>query len=186
MKSDISQDDAKSTNRFMQQKGSIHNDSDLELGTGHHLFTHEESNKHQEHHVLKDFETFMKTKPEFSIKDNTSNPGPLGLFGFGLTTFLLNMSNAGVFPMTSIVFSMGILYGGIAQIIAGIFEWYKNRLFPSVVFISFGFFWISLIMIFILSALGIAPPPDDEGMGFYLFIWGSMSFVFMISSLKRP
>ena len=178
MKTDLSPDDPESGNRFINVNGTLCTEPDAR-----NLITH--GNKHQEQ-WSNVFEAFMKTNPEISIRDTTSDPGALGLFGFSLTTFLLNMSNAGVFPMTSIVFSMGILYGGIAQIIAGIFEWYKNRLFPSVVFISFGFFWISLIMIFILSALGIAPPPDDEGMGFYLFIWGSMSFVFMISSLKRP
>lgn len=54
--------------------------------------------------------------------NNIANPGPLGLMGFGMTTILLNINNAGFFPLTSVILSMGIFYGGIAPIIAGIFE----------------------------------------------------------------
>ena len=57
-----------------------------------------------------------------SLKDNTASPAPLGLLGFGLTTFLLNLHNAGVFPINSMILAMGICYGGLVQIIAGIFE----------------------------------------------------------------
>ncbi|WP_323116821.1 acetate uptake transporter, partial [Klebsiella variicola] len=54
--------------------------------------------------------------------DRIANPGPLGLLGFGMTTILLNVHNAGFFPMASVILSMGIFYGGIAQVIAGLFE----------------------------------------------------------------
>ena len=76
------------------------------------------------------------------ISDTTANPGALGLLAFGMTTIILNMSNAGIFAMGSVVFSMGIFYGGIAQIIAGIMEWKKNNTFGMVAFISYGSFWI--------------------------------------------
>ncbi|WP_368897548.1 acetate uptake transporter, partial [Morganella morganii] len=51
--------------------------------------------------------------------DRIANPGPLGLLGFGMTTILLNVHNAGFFPMASVILSMGVFYGGIAQVIAG-------------------------------------------------------------------
>lgn len=181
MKPDVSSEDPKG--RFHQKSGS-HNESDIELATAHRLMTHDD--KHHEHHALIDMETFMKAKAEFAIRDTTSNPGPLGLFGFGLTTFLLNMHNAGVYPMSSVIFAMGICYGGLAQIIAGIFEWYKNKQFTSVVFISYGLFWWSLIFVLIFSATKVAPAPDNIGMGWYLFIWGCLSFGFMIASVKKP
>jgi len=182
MKSDLSPEkEAENGSRFMplQAVGTISSEPDMRN------LLHNGSDKHHEQ-LLRVFETFMKSKPDFSIRDTTSDPGPLGLFGFALTTFLLNMTNAGVFPLTSVLFAMGICYGGLAQIIAGILEWHKNRLFPFVVFLSYGLFWWSLVLILILSSLGIAPPPDDEGMGFYLFLWGSLTFGFMIASLKRP
>jgi succinate-acetate transporter protein len=56
------------------------------------------------------------------IKDHSANPAPLGLLAFGLTTVLLNLHNAGIFEMNSMILAMGIFYGGIAQIIAGIME----------------------------------------------------------------
>ena len=172
--------------KFNHIKSNSQNESDLELATGNRLFTHDdEKTKHHQNQNF-DVESFLKARPEFSIKDTTSNPGPLGLFGFGLTTFLLNMHNAGVYPMSSVIFSMGLCYGGLAQIIAGIFEWHKNRTFTSVVFISYGLFWWSLIFVLIFSAVGVAPAPDDIGMGFYLFIWGVLSFGFLVASVKRP
>ena len=48
------------------------------------------------------------------IKDHTANPAPLGLFGFGMTTVLLNLHNSGVFPLDTMVLAMGVAYGGIA------------------------------------------------------------------------
>lgn len=54
-----------------------------------------------------------------------ANPAPLGLMGFGMTTILLNIHNAGFFPIGSMILAMGIFYGGIAQIIAGIMEFKK-------------------------------------------------------------
>lgn len=56
-----------------------------------------------------------------------ANPGPLGLLGFGMTTILLNLHNAGFFPLSSVILSMGIFYGGIAQVIAGLIEYKKGN-----------------------------------------------------------
>ena len=63
-------------------------------------------------------------RPWRSVKtDNTAGqPPPLGLMGFCMTTVLLNIHNAGFFPLSSMVLAMGIFYGGIAQVIAGIME----------------------------------------------------------------
>ena len=80
----------------------------------------------------------------FVLKDLTANPAPLGLLAFGMTTVLLNLHNAGVFALGSVIFAMGIFYGGIAQVIAGIMEWKKNNTFGTTAFISYGIFWLSL------------------------------------------
>ena len=56
------------------------------------------------------------------VKDTTANPAPLGLLAFGMTTILLNLHNAGFYGLGSMVLAMGIFYGGIAQVIAGIEE----------------------------------------------------------------
>ena len=54
-----------------------------------------------------------------NVKDTTANPAPLGLLAFGMTTILLNLHNAGLFEMGTMILAMGIFYGGIAQIVAG-------------------------------------------------------------------
>ena len=65
-------------------------------------------------------------EPITQIKDTTGNPAPLGLLGFGMTTVLLNLHNAGFYELNSMILAMGICYGGAAQIIAGIMEWKKG------------------------------------------------------------
>lgn len=82
--------------------------------------------------------------------NNIANPGPLGLMGFGMTTILLNIHNAGFFPLTSVILSMDIFYGGIAQIIAGIFEYKKGNTFAATAFSSYGLFWLSLVGLLML------------------------------------
>ena len=61
------------------------------------------------------------------IQDTTSNPAPLGLLGFGMTTVLLNIHNAGFYCFNTMILGMGVSYGGIAQVIAGIQEWKKGQ-----------------------------------------------------------
>ncbi len=74
-----------------------------------------------------------------------ANPAPLGLMGFGMTTVLLNIHNAGFFPVSAVVLAMGIFYGGIAQIIAGIMEFKKGNTFGTTAFTSYGLFWLTLV-----------------------------------------
>ncbi|MGA9030843.1 MAG: acetate uptake transporter, partial [Methanoregula sp.] len=69
--------------------------------------------------------------------DLTANPAPLGLLGFGMTTVLLNLHNAGFIELGSMILAMGIFYGGLAQIIAGIQEWKKNNTFGATAFTSY-------------------------------------------------
>jgi len=76
------------------------------------------------------------------IKDTTGNPAPLGLLGFGMTTVLLNLHNAGFYELNSMILAMGICYGGAAQIVAGIMEWRKGNTFATLRFFllaCFGF-----------------------------------------------
>ena len=91
-----------------------------------------------------------------SIMDTTANPAPLGLMGFGMTTVLLNLHNAGLFGLGSMILAMGIFYGGIAQIIAGVMEWKKKNTFGTLAFTSYGLFWLSLVALILLPKLGLA------------------------------
>ncbi|MCD8351776.1 MAG: acetate uptake transporter [Planctomycetaceae bacterium] len=112
------------------------------------------------------------------------NPAPLGLMGFGMTTILLNLHNAGFFPVTSIVMAMGLCYGGLAQVIAGILEFRKGNTFGMTAFTSYGFFWISLVGIWVLPTLGWTEAPPLAFMGWYLALWGVFTFFMFIGTLR--
>ena len=120
----------------------------------------------------------------FFLIDGTANPAPLGLLAFGMTTVLLNLHNAGFFALGSMILGMGIFYGGLAQVIAGIMEWKKNNTFGTTAFCSYGFFWISLVALIILPGLGLAAAPESAAMGSYLFMWGIFTTVMFIATLK--
>jgi uncharacterized protein len=116
--------------------------------------------------------------------DMTANPAPLGLMGFGMTTVLLNLHNAGFFVLGSMILAMGIFYGGLAQIIAGIQEWKKNNTFGATAFTSYGMFWLTLVALLILPKLGLAEASSKEAMAAYLFMWGLFTAVMFIGTLR--
>jgi len=118
------------------------------------------------------------------IKDTTANPAPLGLLGFGMTTVLLNFHNAGFYELNSMILAMGICYGGIAQIIAGIMEWRKNNTFAATAFISYGLFWLSLVTSILLTKLGWATASSEKAMAAYLAMWGLFTGVMFIGTLR--
>ncbi len=118
------------------------------------------------------------------MKTEIANPSPLGLLGFGMTTLLLNLHNAGIIPLSIVIVAMGFALGGAAQIIAGIMEFKKNNVFGATAFTAYGFFWWSLIIIWINPFDGIAAA-DDISMGFYLLIWGIFTFMMFIGTLKH-
>jgi succinate-acetate transporter protein len=121
------------------------------------------------------------------IKDTTGNPAPLGLFAFGTTTILLNLHNAGIFKMNMMILAMGIFYGGLAQVIAGIMEWKKSNTFGTTAFTSYGFFWLTLVGIVLLPNMSPefqALAPDDAAMAWYLLIWGLFTAGLFIATLR--
>lgn len=118
------------------------------------------------------------------IKDLTANPAPLGLLGFGLTTVLLNIHNAGFFEINSMILAMGIAYGGIAQLFAGLMEYRKGNTFAMVAFSSYGLFWWSFVILLILPKLGLASATSPASLAAYLFMWGLFTLVMFIATLK--
>lgn len=119
-----------------------------------------------------------------TINDTTANPAPLGLLGFGMTTVLLNLHNAGLFPLDAMILGMGIFYGGLAQIIVGIMEWKKNNTFGTTAFTSYGLFWLTLVALIILPQTGYAVKPNAVAMTAYLTMWGIFTGVLFIGTFK--
>jgi len=118
------------------------------------------------------------------IKDTSANPAPLGLMAFGVTTVLLNLHNAGFFSLTSMILAMGIFYGGIAQVIVGVMEWKKGNTFGTVAFSSYGLFWLSLVGILVMPAMGWGAAADNGGMIAYFIMWGLFTLLMFVGTLK--
>jgi uncharacterized protein len=118
------------------------------------------------------------------IKDTTGNPAPLGLLGFGMTTVLLNIHNAGFYPLNTMILAMGIFYGGICQIIAGIMEWKKGNTFAGTAFTSYGAFWLLLVALLLLPKMGMGTATSEGAMAAFFFMWGLFTLVMFIGTLK--
>jgi uncharacterized protein len=121
-----------------------------------------------------------------AIKDTTANPAPLGLLGFGMTTVLLNLHNAGFYSVNSMIIGMGIFMGGIAQIFAGLQEWKKNNTFGATAFTAYGSFWLSLVALWLIpkTSFGAAYASDEKSVGFYLLLWGIFTLFMFIGTLR--
>ena len=112
-----------------------------------------------------------------------ANPGPLGLLGFGMTTILLNVHNAGLIPLSIMIIAMGVALGGLAQLIAGIFEMKQGNTFAGTAFIAYGAFWWSLVIIWTMAPAGLAA--DKIAMGYYLSVWGIFTGFMFIGTLTH-
>ncbi|MFX1258319.1 MAG: acetate uptake transporter [Promethearchaeota archaeon] len=120
------------------------------------------------------------------MSNDLANPAPLGLMGFGMTTVLLNLHNAGLYSLNPMVLAMGIFYGGLAQIIAGIMEYRKGNTFGMTAFISYGLFWLTLVFLKILPNTGLWNTPTETiAMGFYLLMWGIFTLLMFIGTLNK-
>jgi succinate-acetate transporter protein len=121
------------------------------------------------------------------MTEKLANPAPLGLLGFGMTTVLLNLHNAGLFPLDTMILAMGLAYGGLAQVIVGIMEFKKSNTFGTVAFTSYGLFWWSLVLLLILPNNSIFPglnAPTEMAMAAYFFMWGLFTFALFFGTLK--
>jgi uncharacterized protein len=119
-----------------------------------------------------------------------ADPGPLGLAAFAATTFVLSMINANLVsgPVTDVpvVLGLALAYGGIAQLIAGIWEFRTGNTFGAVAFCSFGAFWISFYFLVTGAVPELAKNPQhlDSALGLYLWTWGIFTTYMFIASLR--
>ena len=118
------------------------------------------------------------------------NPAPLGLCGFALTTFVLGTVGAGWFPpaSASVVVALALFYGGVAQFMAGMWEFRAGNTFGATAFSSFGAFWLSYAMIFI-PGTGILDALTKSNalhpaLGIYFLAWGIFTFLLFLGSFR--
>ena len=123
-----------------------------------------------------------------------ADPGPLGLAGFAGTTFMLSMINSGLVGKGSLVGGgllpmvamLAVAYGGIAQLIAGIWEFRTGNTFGAVAFCSYGAFWISFFLIVQLGVAGVVAGKGDvfAGLSLYLYTWTIFTLYMFVASLR--
>lgn len=120
------------------------------------------------------------------MTDDIANPAPLGLAGFGLTTLVLNIVNAGLVPRESIgmVLPLGLFYGGLAQFAAGMWEFKKGNTFGATAFGSFGAFWMSFATMEILIVQGTLDPVPQGGIAVFLISWGIFTGFMSVGTFK--
>ena len=133
------------------------------------------------------------------MSEKTANPAPLGLLGFGVTTVLLNfIHNAQLNPIDGIILSMGIFYGGIAQIIAGVLEYKRGNTFSTTAFTSYGLFWLSFVALnwlgtatvagrYVWPFFGATTPwtVSQEALMAYFLMWGLFTLLMFFGTLKK-
>jgi succinate-acetate transporter protein len=115
-----------------------------------------------------------------------ADPGPLGLGAFALTTFVLSVYNAGIVGEGSepVVFGLALAYGGLAQLLAGMWEFRTGNTFGAVAFTSFGAFWLSFWALETFYADKIPPGDAGHGVGLFLIAWGIFTLYMTVAALR--
>src|SRR5690242_7093348 len=115
-----------------------------------------------------------------------ADPGPLGLASFALTTFVLSMYNSGILDIKGVpvVLGLALAYGGLAQLLAGMWEFRTGNTFGAVAFTSYGAFWISFWAFDQFYASGIPAADLGHAVGLYLIAWGIFTTYMFIASLR--
>ena len=125
------------------------------------------------------------TAPTFGA--SFADPGPLGLAGFAMTTFFLSSANAGLVSGTveGVVLGLALFYGGIAQLLAGMWEFAKGNTFGAVAFTSYGAFWLSFWYLVAHTDLSKAAAADvNKGVGWYLLGWTIFTLYMLVATLR--
>ncbi|MGH2914009.1 MAG: acetate uptake transporter [Solirubrobacteraceae bacterium] len=115
-----------------------------------------------------------------------SEPAALGLAAFGLTTMALSFVLSGILSakIMPMVLALALAYGGIVQLLAGMWAFIKNDTFAAVALSSYGGFWISFYLLQHVFLTQIPPAYQKEAMALYLFVWGMFTFYMWIASTR--
>jgi succinate-acetate transporter protein len=110
------------------------------------------------------------------------NPAVVGLAGFGLTTMVLQFHNVGWMGLGPVVW-LGLIFGGLAQMIAGLQEMKNGNNFGYCAFTSYGCFWIALCLILIGNHYGIYPSSTTD-VGWFLIAWTLFTSILWIGAMR--
>jgi len=121
----------------------------------------------------------LKNEEAESAVATAINPAPLGLSAFALTTFVLSAANANLFTGAGIVIGFAFFYGGLAQLLAGMWEFRTGNTFGGTAFSSYGAFWLAIGF-----SLQFKLIPNDTAFGFVLLGWTIFTLLLLIGSLR--
>ncbi len=119
------------------------------------------------------------TQRAAAASSSIANPGPLGLCGFALTTFVLSSANAGLFTGASIVIGLALFYGGLAQLLAGMWEFKTGNTFGATAFTSYGAFWLA-----VGASLQLNLIPNHAAFGFFLLGWTIFTAIMFLGTFR--
>ncbi len=120
------------------------------------------------------------------IPSGIADPGPLGLAAFAMTTFVLSMFNADLVSKGGepVVLGLALAYGGLAQLLAGMWEFRTGNTFGAVAFTSFGAFWLSFWAFDQFYAKDVPAADVGHAVGLYLIAWGIFTAYMFVASLR--
>lgn len=115
-----------------------------------------------------------------------ADPAPLGLAAFALTTFLLSLVNAGILPKDTepVMLGVALAFGGVAQLLAGMWEFRKGNVFGATVFSAYGAFWLSFWAYLTFYAEGIPAEHHGVAAGWYLISWAIFTTLMLVAALR--
>ncbi len=121
--------------------------------------------------------------PERAVGWSPADPFPVGAGGFALTTFILSMFNSNLVRPTGLVVVLGValVYGGVAQLLAGMWEFRTGNTFGAVVFTSFGAFWISFYILVKVTPAALLQP---HAVSVYLYAWAIWTSLLLVAALR--
>ena len=126
------------------------------------------------------------TAPAPAPADTIADPGPLGLAGFAATTFVLSSFNAHLIDqnLLAVVLPLALFYGGLAQLLAGLWEFRKGNTFGSTAFVSYGAFWLSYAAYVKFVAGDLPASTAHQATGLYLLIWAIFTVYMTVAALR--
>jgi succinate-acetate transporter protein len=124
--------------------------------------------------------------PASTVSDGIADPGPLGLAGFAATTFVLSSFNANLIDasLLTVVLPLALFYGGLIQLLAGMWEFRKGNTFGATAFASYGAFWLSYAAYVKFVAGDLPPATAHQATGLYLLIWAIFTVFMTVAALR--
>ncbi len=126
----------------------------------------------------------VRQVPASTVADPVPGPVPMGLLGFGVATVLLSLQMAGLFPLGTVLTTMGIFYAGLAQVVSGAMEWRKNNTFGATAFTAYGLFCLALVAVAVMTHTGMAPAPSGAATAACLGLWSLVSGALFFGALR--